>query len=135
MSIGEKIRNQVWVRFADKDKEPVRDWCAANSARNAFDPAILEYPATRVLAAVNGHIINYMPIQVVALLESIGVNPDASALEVATGVMECVKAASILASAAGHGELLFMASDETTAKGAELLGFSEVPFKLYRRRL
>lgn len=135
MSIGQQIKNQVWVRFADQTKEPVKAWCEANEERNAFDPKVLTYPATKILAAENGHVINYMPVQTVAMLESIGVNPEATPLEVATGLMECVKAAATLSSGAGFGELYFLSSDENTAQGAEALGFEEVKMKVYRRRL
>jgi hypothetical protein len=136
MSIGTQLRNLVMVRFADPEIEPVIDWCQANSARNAFDRDVLTYPATKVLAAhEDGAVINYMPIQGTAMLESIGPNPDATPLQIANGVMECVKAAALQAHGAGFRELYFVASDPITAEGAELMGFERLPFPVYRKKL
>src|SRR6266446_7645645 len=126
-------RNLVMVRLADPAKEPVKDWLAANSARNGFDPAILSYPAMKVLAShVNGTTLTYMPVQGVAVLESIGVNPEAKPLEIATGVKETVKAAVVLAQANGFKELYFLGSDETTEAGALRMGFEPLPYRVFR---
>jgi hypothetical protein len=136
MSIGTELKNLVMVRLADAGKEPVIEWCEANSARNSFDKSVLGYPATKTLAAHNnGTVYAYMPIQGTAMLESIGPNPAATPLEIANGVMEMVKAAATLAYTAGYRELYFLASDETTAQGAKLMGFECLPYKVYRRRL
>lgn len=136
MSIGEQLRNPVMVRFAEQDTEPVIDWCQANSERNAFDKDVLGYPSCKVLAAHNnGTVYTYMPIQGTTMLESIGVNPEATPLQIAHGVIECVKAAALLAYGAGHREIYFLASDDLTAEGAAKLGFEEVPFKCFRKRL
>lgn len=136
MSLGEQIRNQVMVRLADPLTEPVIDWCQANSARNAFDRDVLTYPNTKVLAAhQDGEVYCYMPIQGTVMLESIGPNPEATPLQVAQGVMEMVRGAALMAHANGSRELYFLASDDTTARGAELMGFAELPFKVFRKRL
>ena len=136
MSIGEQLRNPVMVRLADPEVEPVIDWCQANSERNSFDRDVLTYPATKVLAAHdNGTVFAYMPVQGTAMLESIGPNPSASPLQVARGIMEMVKGAALLAYGAGYRELYFLASDDVTAEGAKKLGFEELPFKVYRKRL
>lgn len=135
-------RNFVMVRLADKDAEPVKEWLSANSARNGFDPEVLEYKCTKVLAAhLNGTVYAYMPVQPVIMLESIGPNPEAKPLEVATGVMELVKAAAFGAvnSEPPIRELYFLASDQLTAKGAESMGFENLTkkygYSVFRRRL
>jgi hypothetical protein len=136
MSIGETIRNPIMVRFAEKETEPVVDWCQANSARNAFDKDVLDYPATKVLAATDGEtVFAYMPEQGCAMLESIGPNPDATPLQIAASIVELVKAAALLAHGAGFREIYFLASDDVTGRGAKKLGFEELPYKVYRRRL
>ena len=136
MSIGEQIRNPVMVRLAEVDTEPVVDWCQANSARNDFDRDVLAYPATKVLAAHdNGNVFAYMPIQGTAMLESIGPNPEATPMQVAAGVVEMVKGAALLAYEAGFRELYFLASDDTTSRGAEKLGFEKLEYTVYRKRL
>jgi hypothetical protein len=133
-------RNLVMVRLADPKTEPVRQWLEANSSRNGFDPKVLDYPGTKILAAhCNGTVYAYMPIQPVAMLESIGPNPEAEPLEVATGVMEMCKAAGILAYAAENREMYFLASDEVTALGAARMGFENLTekfgYSVFRARL
>ena len=136
MSIGEQIRNPIWVRFADQSKEPVRQLLEANRERNGFDPAVLEYPATRVLAAHNnGTTYAYMPVQQTAMLESIGINPEATQMQAATSVLEMTKAAATLAYAAGYREIYFLVSDENTAQGAKLMGFEDVHLRVMRKKL
>ena len=137
MSIGTEIRNPIELRLADKDTEPVKEWCEANSQRNAFDDAVLSYPSTKVLAATNGNgrALAYMPIQGTAMLESIGPNPEATPMEVAAGIVEMVKGAALLAHAAGYRELYFLATDDATAEGSKWLGFEELPYRIFRKRL
>lgn len=131
-------RNFVMVRLADRGNEPVMEWLSANASRNGFDPEVLDYKCTKVLAAHNnGTVYVYMPAQPVVMLESIGPNPEAKPLEVATGVMELVKAAAMMAVSSDPpiSEMYFLASDELTAKGAKAMGFVELPYKVYRRKL
>lgn len=129
-------RNYVMVRLADPKTEPVKEWLQANSERNRFDPAVLDYPVMKVLAShCNGTTYTYMPVQGVAVLESIGVNPDATPLQIATGVMESVKASVMLAQMSGYREIWFPASDEVTARGAETMGFEKMPYTLYRKKI
>jgi hypothetical protein len=136
MSIGTQLRDPVMVRLADPEKEPVVEWCQANSARNAFDEAVLSYPSTKVLAAHNnGTVYAYMPIQGTAMLESIGLNPEATTIQITQSVMEMVRGAALLAHSAGMRELYFLASDDNTGKAAEQMGFVPLPYKIYRRRL
>src|ERR1700758_2517368 len=124
MSIGTTLRNQVMVRLADPETEPVIDWCQANSERNAFDKDVMSYPGTKVLASHKDETVSvYLPVQPVAMLESVGSNPNASQLEITGGLIEAVKGACLLAYAADHREVYFLSSDELTAKGAEMLGF------------
>lgn len=129
-------RNLVMVRIADPSKEPVKEWLEANSERNEFDPAVLSYPEMRVLAGhSNGTTYNYLPIQLVGMFESIGVNPEATPLQVATGIMECVKAGVVLAQNANLKEVYFLGSDETTEEGAKRMGFESLPYKVFRKRI
>ena len=136
MSIGTTLRNQVFVRLAEPDTEPVADWCQANSGRNAFDKDVLTYPNTKILAAhANDAVSVYLPVQPVAMLESVGSNPSATPLEVAGGLIEATKAACVLAYAAGHREVYFLSSDDLTAQGAQMLGFVPLPYTIYRKKL
>jgi hypothetical protein len=136
VSIGETLRNPIWVRFADPDKEPVENWCEYNSLRNAFDKAVLGYPSTKVLAAHNnGKVYAYMPVQGTAMLESIGPNPDTTPLEQASAIVELVKSAATLAHGAGYREIYYLSSDDITDEGAAKLGFQLLPYRVLRKRL
>jgi len=136
MSIGSEIRKSIDVRIAEPTTEPVIDWCQANSSRNAFDRDVLEYPATKVLAAhSNGEVYVYMPVQGVAMLESIGPNPKVNPLQIAAAIVEIVQGACLMAYANGMREVCFLASDDLTAEGAKKMGFEELPYKVYRKRL
>jgi hypothetical protein len=133
-------RNFVMVRLADPKTEPVKEWLEANRERNGVDLAVLDYPGTKVLAAhKNGTVYAYMPIQPVAMLESIGPNPEAKPLEVATAVMEMVKGAGLMAYQGDFREMFFLASDKITAEGAESMGFENLTekygYSVFRARL
>lgn len=137
MSIGSELRNSIEPRLADKDKEPVAAWCEANSSRNEFDDEVLNYPTTKILSATNGNgrVLAYMPVQFAAMLESIGPNPEATPMEVAAGIVEMVKGAAMLAYSYGCRELYFLATDDATAEGSKKLGFEELPYRIFRKRL
>lgn len=136
MSIGAKIRAGMMVRKADPTKEPVKECLAANSKRNAFDPDVLEYPLTTTLAAhSNGTTYAYMPVNPVLMLESIGMTNGHTPQEQANAVMEMTKTAAALGHINGYREVYFLASDETTANGAKLMGFEELPYKCFRLKL
>ena len=136
MSIGTQLRQVIDVRLADPDIEPVIDWCQANSERNAFDRDVLTYPATKVLAAHdNGTVFCYLPVQGAAVFESVGPNPDATPLQVAASLVEMVKGGCLMAYANGMREAYFLSSDEITGEGAKKLGFEELPYTVYRKRL
>lgn len=126
----------MMVRKADPIKEPVEECLKANSARNAFDRDVLDYPLTTTLAAhSNGTTYGYMPVNPVIMLESIGLTNGHTPQEQANAVMELTKAAATLAHVNGYRELMFLASDETTANGAKLMGFEELPYKVLRMKL
>lgn len=136
MSIGTQVNKMIFVRKADPEKEPVLDWLELNSARNEYDAAVLKYPKTEVLAAhTNGTTHVYMPVQIVAQMDSVGVNPQSSIHEVTASLIELVKAAYMLADRGGIKELLFLVNDEKIQAGAEYLGFKEVDAKVMRLKV
>ena len=136
MSTAATLRNQVYVRLAAPD-EPYLAWFEANKERNDFDPAVLGYPTTKVLAAykLDGTVLAYMPVQTVAMLESIATNPEVGSMKRTAGVVEMTQAAAMLASLGGIRECFFCSTDDLTAGGAELMGFEELPYKVYRLRI
>lgn len=133
MSIGTKLKQLFLVRKVDLEKEPEKlEWLRANKERNDFDEAVIGYPSTVVLSALD-HVV--MPVQTVAMLESIGNNPASGVRDTTAGLIELVKAAATLAHVGGIRELYFLSSDENTGLAAKQMGFVEVPLKVMRLRL
>jgi hypothetical protein len=69
------------------------------------------------------------------MLESLGPNPEVNPIQVTAALVQMVKGAGLMAYANGMRELYFLASDETTALGAEHMGFVKLNFTVYRKRL
>ena len=130
-------KSLMFVRKVDLEKEPqLKQWIEDGKDKNAFDPKVLGYPCTETYAVhTNGTTHAVMPIQPVVMLESIGINPEASPSQAASAMMELLKAVALLAQRAGSRELYFLASDDGTSDGAERLGFVKVPASVYRMRL
>ncbi len=136
MSIGTQLRTPVLVRKADLEKEPVQEWIEKNSPRNDLDPKIFDYPSLAVLASHrNGTVFTYLPVQTVAMLESVGINPEANGNDVATGLMESVKATALLAHNQGIREVYYLSSDDAVDAGAKAMGFEELTCKVWRLRI
>lgn len=111
------------------------DWMAKLSDRNNLDAAIFSYPATETLKASNGKPLVYMPIQKTFFLESLAINPEATAMETAAALKALFQVVEFEALSQGHGELYFLCTDEETCAFAEHQGLEKVNLTLYRRRL
>ena len=136
-SVGKILREAISLRSATLEDVPqITAWLESRKSRNQFDPEILKYPSLEVVAAhTNGTVFVYLPVQSVAMLESVAVNPESSPHEIAHALVLAVKAIEYQAHRAGQREAYFLASDANTAKGAEHLGFEEVEMKVFRKRL
>lgn len=125
MSIGEVIRKLIFVRKADPKFEPVKEWVAANN-RTGFDPKVLDYPSTEVLAAYNGQTLAYLPVKTVAVFDSVGFAPGIDQTAKTAAMIEMVKSTVTLAYQGGIRELWFLTKDDSVVGGAKLMGFKEL---------
>lgn len=126
---------QVWVRPADEKDIPKLEKWLKDTANNLFDPDVLTYPQTTILAAHDTEPIVYMPVQIAAVLESLAVRPGASPLEFASAIKELIKTVAFLSKTRGIHELYFVSKDENVNRLAAKHGFEEVPWKLLRLKL
>lgn len=122
-------------KMKKEDIQEMCDWMSKLAGRNNIDTDIFTYPATDVLKASNGKGVIYMPRQRVMFLESLAINPDAQASDVALALRALIQVSEYEARVSGHGEMYFLCADEETCKYAEHHGMEEVKLKLYRRKL
>ncbi len=128
----------VWInKTTGQNRETeLYPWLQANSQKNNVDWDVLEYPATEILTATDGEKnILHVPIQRCYFVESLGISPDASPLEVVKalyGVMQIVRYASI---ENGQREIYFLGSDTQTNEFAEKHGFERVNLPVYRMKI
>lgn len=118
-----------------EDLPQMAEWMAALSHRNAIDTSIFSYKATDTLKASNGKPIIYMPRQRVMMLESLAINPEAQASDVALALRALIQVSEYESREAGMGEMMFACKDEETCRFAEAHGMELMNFKFYRRRL
>jgi len=125
----------IWVRFwKPEDEQKLIEWME-NGDNNYFDPECLAYPATARLMAHNDKALVAMPVQSVLLLESLGVNPEATKHEVAVGLNMMVQSLVTIAQTKGIGEIYFLATNEKTNEFAKKHGFESLPWPIYRLKI
>lgn len=100
-----------------------------------FDKGIMGYPSLRMLCAYNGEPVAYLPIQRVAMLESLALREGLDDLTAAQAMRDLVKGAEIVASSDGIREICFLGTDEAMVKIAKHQGFEELPWRLLRLKL
>lgn len=130
----------IWVRPERlNDRQKLVEW-EAKGQNNYFDPDVLSYPATTALVAHSDHIILYLPVQKVIMLESLAINPevgkDGKPLvtdhEVSVALKEAVINLAFEGQVNGVGEIYFMGTNEQTNKFAAKHGFEQLPWVPYR---
>jgi len=108
----------------------------AHTEGNLFDPAVLAYPATKVLKTSDGNRnLVYMPVQQCQVWESLGINPEATELETAASLKALAQILRFMANADGQKEIYFLCSHELTQKFAERHGFERVTTPVFRMKL
>lgn len=125
---------QIWVDRTTKEELPeVFEWLKRIADRNLIDWDVLTYPATSLLKATDGEKnVLHVPVQSVYMVESLGISPDASPLEMAkalSGVFGIVRWES---KRAGQGEVYFLCRDEETVRFAEHHEMERVNIPLFR---
>lgn len=129
----------VFVKAAKlEDKELFAKWTVETSG-NCPDADILEYPTTRVRCAFNqnGPLI-FMPTQVPLHLESLAINPKATAGETALAIRSLFQDAIRTTQENGSGEIYFVGSESTLPKFArhQLGGAMEkIEWPVYRIKI
>lgn len=123
----------------DKDGHPPVDfvnWIVDASARNLFDPKVLDYPRTQVYEAYTREkSLVYCPVQQLMLMESLAINPGNSFAETAAALKQMVLTVAWESRQRGQGEVHFLCEDKQTAEFAERHEFEKVDIPLYRLRL
>ena len=75
-----------------EDVKQIVDWSLANAEHSQFDPQTLTYPLLDVICAENGKAVLYVPVQLVAMIEALAPNPEATQREKNTALFETLKA-------------------------------------------
>lgn len=123
----------IWVRKAEKrDAAQIGQWLENQSF---VDRNVFFYPQTTVLAAHNSQPLIYMPLQLVAMLESLAINPQATRLEIAAAIAELARVSVFMARERGVKEIYFLATNDDTAAYAKRNHFEELPHKVYRLKI
>lgn len=125
-----------FLKRVNNDDPQMIAWMEGNRDRNSFDAAVLDYPATEVYCAYVGEkIISYLICQPVVVLDAFGPNPEASGYELTKALEHFTVAVGLLAHRSGTREIMFLGSDESTAKASEVLGFTKLETPVWRLRL
>lgn len=103
--------------------------------RNNLDAAVFTYPATKTLKASNGKTLVYMPKQLVFMLESLAINPQATVGEIGMALRALFTVVQFEASQMGIGEIYFCCADEETVKFVEHNGLERVNLPLFRMKV
>jgi hypothetical protein len=101
-----------------------------------FDKGILDYPTLRIVTAYNGKgFISHLPSQQALVLESVGVNPEATELEKAQAIRYALNGQMLVASSFNLKEIYFIGTDEHVISLAESHGFERLPWPVLRLKL
>ena len=101
-----------------------------------FDPRILDYPTLKIVTTYNGKgFISHLPSQQALVLESVGVNPEATELEKAQAIRYAINGQMLVASSFGLKEIYFIGTDERVISLAEAHGFERLPWPVLRLKL
>src|SRR5512146_1079369 len=119
-----------------KDVVQCATWMARLADKNLVDPQVMAYPATTIICAErDNRQLLYVPVQQCSVMESLGLSPEASELDIAGGLQAVTKAVRWEAYKAGQREIMFLCRDEQTIKFAEHHGFEKVDIPLFRMKI
>lgn len=116
----------MWVRpIRQADIPLVSDWIT-KTKNNQFDPDTISYPETSVYCASDGEPVCYLPVQAVAMLESLATKPGTSKIKVARALAALIRSIALLASNKGLHEMYFLSGDPATVAFAKKHGFEDM---------
>jgi hypothetical protein len=130
------MSRHIFTRPATVEELPqIIDWELANSHRNDFDPDVLTYPKTEVMAAVkDGEPVGYLPVQI-AMCESFAPRPGISEAETALQFKAFLQALYYLAAKNGIREIFVPTSEPGTQAMLEKHGFTKSQCEMYVMRV
>lgn len=118
------------------DAEQFAEWSLAARALNRFDPDVLEYPTTVVIATeTDEEPITFVPIHDVLMCESLAVNPKATKLQIAQAIQKTDKLIEQLARNIQVRELYFLSKSPALTKLAQANGYEKLDFSILRRKI
>lgn len=126
----------IWADAATPDEAGELAAYLVKTEENLLDLEITNYPATKIMKASDGaRNLVFMPVQQCQVWESLGINPEASEMEIAASLKALAHVLRFVAKANGEGEIYFLCAEARTQKFAEHNGFEKVNIPLYRMRL
>lgn len=127
------MSKHVFVRpVRQGDLEAFVQW-SHDTKDNLFDPDVVLYPSTFVLAAFDEDgVIAYAPVQQPLMLEALAIRPGASATQVAVALKELTQAVVTATYTKQSGEIYFLCKDDSTIGFALRNGYEELPWRVLR---
>jgi len=134
------------VRAATQEDIPAfTEYIRANQAKNEFDPEVLGYATTRVLAVDDiktsvknfdtpsgSEPVMFLPITLTIMLDSLAPKPSLPPHKRALALRKCVMEIIDRAAKHGIGEIHFLSTDPATIRFAKAHGFEELETKILR---
>lgn len=117
------------------DMRNIVEWLHLNRKKNKYDPEILSYDSTRIVAVdVDGEPQCYLPYQLVIMVESLAPKPGSGKPQIAKCLKEAIHAVVRIAKQSHIGEVYFLCApeDKETASFAKLHGYEEMPYRVLR---
>lgn len=118
-----------------EDAANILDWGEREKSVNLFDREVLYYPTTETLCVENGKPICYLPAQVVPMIESIILNPDATILERGKAIRKAIDGLLESAYKDGMREAYFVCESQDMVDYAQRVGFEKLEWPVCRIRL
>lgn len=117
----------IWPTPATAQDIAKLDERLRNTPDNLFDADILTYPdKVKFYCARNGRPLVFLPVQNVLMLESLGVEPDATELEVAKSIEVLMKYIVGKSLDLAYNELYFLCRNPRVSLCAQRHGFETV---------
>jgi len=127
------------VRLATAEDIPAfKEYMQSNSQRNEFDPEVMQYATTRVLAVDEGigsenrEPVLFLPITLTIMLDSLAPKPGLSNRKKGAAMRKCVMETIDRCIKHGIGEIHFLSNDASTIEFAKNHGFEELDTKILR---
>ena len=120
-------------RATVEDIPKFAEYMQGNLERNHFDPEVLAYPTTRVMAIEDdGDPALFVPYTLTLSLDSMAPKPGLSSPKKALALRELLTTVIGIADQSGIGEIHFQSDDEPTIEFAQNHGFEVLEMKTLR---